>query len=194
MDLLDAITQRRTLYDFAADPIDDETLCRALDAGRYAQNHKLTNPWRFTIAGPAARRRIADRMIELKSASAAGPRREEMIAKATAKADGLARLPALVIVSQVRTPGDPFREREDYAAVAGAVHLIALALWEQGIGMQWGTGDVTRDPQTYVITGVDPDAEEIVGFLKIGRIPPGAERPAAAPQRKPLADVLRRVP
>jgi nitroreductase len=56
--------------------------------------------------------------------------------------------------------------------------------------MQWGTGAPTRLPQTYHLLGIDPNAEEIVGFLYFGY-------PAEIPdpvQRKPLAEVMRRMP
>ena len=44
-----AIENRRTIHEFRPDPIAEETLWRILDAARWAPNHRLTEPWRFTI-------------------------------------------------------------------------------------------------------------------------------------------------
>ena len=97
--------------------------------------------------------------------------------------------PTLVSVAQ-RLEGSPSQQREDYGAISCAIQNIQLAAWAEGVGMQWSSGKIILLPQTYDLLGIDPEREELVGLLFFGY---PANVPAA-PKRKPLAEVLRRLP
>ena len=163
MNLNDAILTRRTIKEFTSDPVPDDVLERALTAGLWAQNHKMTEPWRFVVLGPETQKALAGDDPKLLSR------------------------PRIVAVTTVLA-ADDFTRREDYAAVCCAIQNIQLAAWADGVGMQWSTGRVATRPATYPILGIDPANEEIAGLLFFGY--PSAV-PAARP-RKPLADVLRK--
>ena len=60
MELFAAILQRRTIKDFLPGAVPAEVLERTLTAGLWAQNHRLTEPWRFTILGPETHARLAE--------------------------------------------------------------------------------------------------------------------------------------
>ena len=178
MELSEAILTRRTIKDFRPDAVPADVLDRALTAGLWAQNHKLTEPWRFTILGPGTHRQLAAAF-----ADSQGPDgRAEAERKITGK-------PLVVAVSQ-RLAGDDNTRREDYAAVACAVQNIQLAAWAEGMGMQWSSGKIIRLESVYRLLGIDRQEEEIVGLLFFGypaRVP-------AAPRRKGLDEVTRRLP
>ena len=169
MELTDAIFQRRTIKDFKPDPVPPDALERALTAGLWAQNHRLTEPWRFTVLGPETRLKLAETMPDA---------RGKILSK-----------PCIVAVSQ-RLEGPPAQRREDYGAVACAVQNIQLAAWAEGIGMQWSSGKIITLPPTYELLGIDPAQEEIVGLLFFGY---PANVPAAQ-ARQPLAAVSRTLP
>ncbi len=178
MELSAALLGRRTIKDFKMDPVPTDSLDRALTAGLWAQNHKLTQPWRFTVLGPETHRRLAEAFAEAQPPSARADAQGKILSK-----------PLHVAVSQ-RLGGDEAQQREDYAAVACAIQNIQLAAWDEGLGMQWSSGKIIRLPAVYELLGIDSQAEEIVGLLFFGypaRVP-------AAPQRKPLAEVSRRLP
>ncbi len=177
MELSDAILARRTIKDFRPDPVPTDVLDRALTAGLWAQNHKLTEPWRFTILGPEAHRRLAAAFADSQGPEA----RAEAEKKITGK-------PLVVAVSQ-RLAADENTRREDYAAIACALQNIQLAAWAEGLGMQWSSGKVIRLESIYRLLGIDRQGEEIVGLLFFGypaRVP-------AAPRRKGLDEVTRRL-
>jgi nitroreductase len=178
MDLSAALLGRRTIKDFKPDPVPAELLERALTAGIWAQNHKMTQPWRFTVLGPATHGQLATAF----AAAQPGAGRAEAESKIRSK-------PLIVAVSQ-KLGGDPVQQREDYAAIACAIQNIQLAAWAEGLGMQWSSGKLIRLPTVYEVLGIDAQAEEIVGFLFFG-FP--ARIPEAAP-RKPLAEVTRHLP
>ena len=64
-----------------------------------------------------------------------------------------------------------------------------LALWEEGIGVKWSTGTITRDDRFYELVWVDPEVEQIIGLFWYGY-------PADVPQtvRKAAAEVLVELP
>lgn len=186
--LFDLLRSRRSVFDFLPDPVPDVLLERAIDAGRFAPNHKLTEPWRFTIIGPEAKQDIAAAWSEVKQrklpAEASEERRDQ--ARTAAREKWMSK-PAVVAVSQA-LDDDPARREEDYAAIACAIQNIQLAAWALGLGCQWSTTAATRDPEVMRRASI-PKSERVVGFLFLGY---AAAVPEA--QRKPLEEVLRRTP
>lgn len=165
MDLHEAILSRRTIKNFKPDAVPSELIHRALSAGLWAQNHRMTEPWRFTVLGPQAHQALANGDAKLLSK------------------------PSIVAVSY-RLSVDVFQRREDYAAVCCAIQNIQLAAWADGVGMQWSSGRVSQMPETYALLDINPTEEEIAGLLYFG-YPDGIPAP---PPRKPLAQVLRQLP
>ena len=178
MELSTAIAGRRTIKDFKPDPVSAELLDRTLAAGLWAQNHKLTEPWRFTILGPETHRWLAEAFAGSQPEAARADAERKILAK-----------PAVVAVSQ-RLAGDDTQRREDYGAVACAVQNIQLAAWAEGVGMQWSSGKIIRLEAVYNLLGIDRATEEIVGLLFFGY---PLRVPEAAP-RTPLSGVSRRLP
>ena len=165
MDISEAIFSRRTIKDFKPDRVPDEILERALTAGQWAQNHRMTEPWRFIVLGPETHRLLA------------------------ATEQKLMTKPRIIGVA-CRLNGDIRQQREDYAAVCCAIQNIQLVAWAEGVGMQWSTGRVVQLPQTSELLNVDTAHEELVGLLYFGY---PATTPAP-PARKPLAEVMQRLP
>ena len=183
MELFEAILGRRTIKDFTADAVPRAVLERALEAGIWAQNHRLTEPWRFTILGPETHRGLGEIYAHAQASKAEGETREKLRADAAGK---IASKPQIVATSCVLAADESQRE-EDHAAVACAIQNIQLAAWALGLGMQWSTGKVIRLAETYRLLGIDPEKERIVGLLYFGfpaKVPP-------APRRKALPEVSR---
>lgn len=164
MELFQAIHARRTIKDFTSESVPPELLMRALEAGLWAQNHRMTQPWRFALLGPQTRAALT-----------------QFFPKVPSK-------PAIVAVSCLKSDGGE-QEREDYAAVSCAIQNIQLAAWSLGLGMQWSSGRAATGPNNYSILDIDPDRETLVGLLLFGF----PERVPDAPARQPLDEVLRRL-
>lgn len=165
MELSQVIKERRTIKDFNGQPVPDELLDRALEAGLWAQNHRLTQPWRFTILGETTKARLAQDFPKIASK------------------------PVVVAVSCLHSDGGE-QEREDYAAVACAIQNIQLEAWNEGLGMQWSSGKMSTGSHLHELLEVDAEREFFVGLLFFG-FP--LEIPAAR-ARKPLAEVSKRLP
>jgi nitroreductase len=179
-----AIENRRTIHEFQPDPIAEQTLWRILDTARWAPNHRLTEPWRFTIIGMQSREAMADALA--RQISRDGDALENARVEARRK---VISSPILLAVT-CRMEGSAAQKAEDLAAVCAAVQNIQLAAWGQGIGSHWNTGRVTRLPETEALLGLSSRGEELVGFLYLGypaRIP-------EPPKRRPIDDFVRRLP
>jgi nitroreductase len=175
MDVRHVMQERRTVHRYRKEPLPEGAVDRALAVAVLAPNHKLTFPWRFTRVGENARERIADLAVELKRAG--GPLDEAQIAPIRGKVLDPAEL---IVVSLVRCE-DPVVAREDYASAACAIQNLSLSLWSEGVGSKWSSGKLTTHPRTYALCGIDPEREEIVGFVWAGipdKIPAVAARPS----------------
>jgi len=169
MELFDAIFNRRTIKDFKPDAVPGEVLKRALTAGTWAQNHRLTQPWRFILLGKETHNSLA--LI-------AGEAKQKILSK------------PLILAVTFRLSADQQQRTEDYAATCCAVQNIQLAAWGEGLGMQWSTGKLIRNPEVHALLKINTDEEEIAGLLYFGY---PASVPAPFP-RKPLSEVMRRLP
>src|SRR5687768_13179200 len=189
MHVHEAIRSRRSIFRFHPEPVPAELLERIIAFGVWAPNHHVTEPWRFTALGEETRQRLARRYGELQLRKAPPDATAEV--RAQVQAGGAAKFlskPTMVVVS-CRQEGDDERRREDFAATCCAVQNVQLAAWAEGVGMQWSTNPLIRDPLTYELLGIDPEQEQIIGFLYAGY---PAETPTQ--QRRPLHEVLKWTP
>jgi len=186
MDALEAITSRRSVFKFKLEPVPNDVIERIFSYGCWAQNHHLTEPWRFVVLGPEMKETLAKRYSEIQRAKAADGADDE--AKQALADAGYAKFqskPTIVAVSCLQN-GDETQNREDYAAACCAMQNIALAGWAEGVGMQWTTGPITLEDATYELLGMNKDSEYIIGFMYTGYPEEVKEG-----RRKALGEVLR---
>jgi nitroreductase len=151
---------RRSIDLFASDPVGVDTVLAAIEVARWAPNHRLTEPWRFYLLGPAAMRSVVELAVELDVAAKgerAGPVRRAR----------LEAIPGMLVLTSARS-GDALLERENYAACCCAAQNLMLYLWRRGIGVKWTTGGITRQQRFYELLGIDSDRESVVGFFWYG--------------------------
>lgn len=189
MHVHEAIKSRRSIFRFRPEPVPAELLERIIAFGVWAPNHHLTEPWRFTALGEETRQRLARRYgeLQLRKAPPDAPPQVRAQVQSGGEAKFLSK-PTMVVVSCVQQ-GDEERRREDFAATCCAVQNVQLAAWAEGIGMQWSTNPLIRDPLTYELLAINPEQEQIIGFLYAGY---AAETPTQ--QRRPLSEVLKWAP
>jgi nitroreductase len=176
MDLFEALRSRRSIGKLDGDVSDDE-IRMLVEAGLWAPNHTLTNPWLFTVVRGAARERLGSAWAELLRDVPLPPgvEREAFLSKEARKPT---RAPVLLVVS-CRTVDDPVRAVEDYAAASAATQNVLLAAHALGIGTVWRTGDMAFHPGIVEHLGLAP-TDRIVGFVYAGR--PAMSAPVAQPR------------
>ncbi len=186
MDVLEAIRTRRSIKQFTHRPVTREEIERLLEVAAQAPNHRMTQPWRFYVLGPEARRAYGEALGARKAKRVEDPE----VARAVAEkvAEGEAGLPAMIAVA-VTLDGNPEIREEDYAAAMMGVQNLLLAARAAGLGTHVRTGAVMDDPRARAAVGV-PEGERIVAMIQLGE-------PAATPEAKPrrsAADVTTWVP
>jgi len=171
MNVSDAIAQRRSIKKFQARPVTREEIEALLDAAVLAPNHKLTQPWRFYVLGPEARRRYGLALGERKARKLPDPVAADSMREKTAAE--YEAFPALIAVAMALNESPEVRE-EDYAACMQAIANIMLSAVDRGLGTHMRTGAVMEDPAARTAVGVR-EGERIVATVSVG-VP--AEMPA----------------
>jgi nitroreductase len=161
VELEEAIRTRRTHKVYGADAVDRRTLDELLELARWAPNHHLTNPWRFRVLGPEARRRLKE---------AAGP-------EGAAKLD---RAPTLIVASAA-VSGDPIQDEEDVLAAACAAYVVLLAAHGRGLAGYWRTPEVLRTRVGREAVGLGDD-ERFLALIHLGPRRQEREAPERAPE------------
>lgn len=179
--IADLIRNRRTIHNFRPDLPPEELILQAIELACWAPNHKLTEPWRFHILGPATVAEVVEINAQITLAKS-GPE------AADKKRQQWSSVPCWLLVT-CPLQSDEILQQEDYAACCCAIQNFSLALWSAGLGVKWTTGKVTRDPRFLNVVGVDSNERSIVGMLWIGY-------PSEIPkqQRKAINEVVVRLP
>jgi nitroreductase len=172
----DAIRERRSIKRFTDRTPTRDEITALLDAATLAPNHRLTQPWRFYVLGPQARRAYGEALGARKATkiedAAAG-------AAVRAKVSGdHAALPCMIVVTVVRA-ADPQTSEEDFGAVMMAVENLSIEAVALGLGTHIKTGAIMDDPAARAAAGV-PGDERIVAVVNVG-VP--AELPAPRVRR-----------
>ena len=186
MDVLTAIGARRSIKKFASRAVTREEVERLLGAAALAPNHRLTEPWRFYVLGPEARRAYG-RVLAVRKAR----RVEDRAAAAQVAAkveEEHAALPLMIAVA-MRVDENPEIQEEDFASVMMGVQNLALAAVEAGLGSHIKTGAVMQEAGARAAVGVADD-ERIVAIVNVGE---PAEVPVPKPRRA-AAEFTRWVP
>jgi nitroreductase len=186
MTATETIRSRRTTFKFKPGPVPKDVVEEILSYGIWAPNHHITEPWRFTVIGEETKLILADRYRQLKMDDTPEHVEAENLAKIGELAYQKFMSKPTIIAVSFTLEGDEQHQREDYAATCCAMQNVQLAAWELGVGMQWSTGKITMEKDTYKLLGIDPEKEYIIGFFYTGF--PDEIR---EPQRQPLGEFLR---
>lgn len=171
------LRERRSIDLFAPDPVPVDIMLAAIEVARWAPNHRLTEPWRFYLIGPATLGPVVELAVELevaKKGERAGPIRRAR----------LEAIPGMFVLTSARSD-DMLLERENYAACSCAAQNLMLYLWRQGIGVKWTTGAITRHARFYELLGVDANKESIVGLFWYG-----VPKVIPTQKRKPVEEIV----
>ncbi len=160
------IKSRRTVREFAPDPIDDSTLRQLIEAAVWAPNHRMTEPWRFYVLkkGGEGRRKVSDLVHAWTLENT--PNANQRQASADSARDELLESPGLVYAYALTGNSDEIAE-ENYAAVACAGQNLMLAAHARGLGVGWSTGKPCKPADLAAALGVN-EPSRVAGCLYIG--------------------------
>src|SRR5690606_34208625 len=174
MTVQDAIRLRRSIKEFTPRPVAREEIEALLELAALAPNHRLTDPLRFHVLGPAARRRYGEILGSRKAKKIDDPAAAQAVIDKVAAAEEA--IPALIAVSMVLSDNAEVRE-EDYATAMMAVQNLMLGAVAMGLGSHLRSGAVMDDVRTHALVGIG-EGERIVALVQVGE-------PASVPEAKP---------
>lgn len=174
MNVLQAIAARRSISQFTDGPVSADHLRQLIDAAIQAPNHRMTQPVRFRVLGPATRHAYGAVLGARKAKKLEDPVAAQAVIDKASAAE--AAVPAVIAVS-VRVDENPEIREEDYATAFMGVQNLMLAAVSLGLGTRLRTGAVMDDPRAREALGV-PEGERVVVMVQVGH-------PAATPYPKP---------
>jgi len=177
LSVLDALHGRRSIKRFSERPVTREEIEKLFDAASQAPNHRMTQPWRFYVLGPAARRAFGAVLGQRKARRVEDPKAAAAVVTKVTEAHQA--LPAMLVVAVTLDENPEIRE-EDYASAMMAVQSICLAALAMGLGTHIKSGAVMDDPGARAAFGV-AEGERVVAMLELGE-------PAELPDPKPRRD------
>jgi nitroreductase len=181
MDVKEAIRARRTVKRYAARPIHPSTLEALLELAVWAPNHRMTEPWRFRVLGPEAKRIYGETLGRMRARKLEDAEVSESVRLRTIKA-ALAT-PATLAFLQRLDP-DPGIREEDYAAIYMGIQNLLLGATAEGFVAQVKTGPVLEDPTFRAALGAS-NGERVVALVHLGEPlePPSPRSRKAAVER-----------
>lgn len=183
----EAVTQRRTVRAFTADPVDPGAVRRAVAAAVTAPAPHHTTPWRFVLLESAAAR--LELLDAMRDARVEDLRRdgksEESIAKRVRRGDVLRQAPYLVVPCMVTDGAHDYgharrdaAEREMFVVAMGAgVQNFLVALAGERLGSAWVSSTMFCRDVVRKVLGL-PQGWDPMGAVAVGHA-------AAAPAQRP---------
>ena len=163
----------------------DRVVEQLLDCAVRAPNHKLTEPWRFSVLTGAARDRFAEIRAKHRLKRFSDPSTPEALAAADKVRRETIETPVYIMaMSAVST--DEITREEDYAATMMAIANLIIAAESLGLGTYLKSGGLMQDAELIQLAGV-PEKYRVVGLISLGY--PAEQDPPR--RRKPAAELTR---
>lgn len=176
----EAIHRRRSAWVYQDRPVPRDVMERVLEAAVWAQNHHLTEPWRFIVVerDSATCRAIAELAAAHAIKASGNPARAALGKKKFSEA------PVVVWVYCLRGVNE-HDTLENYAAVSAAIQNLALAGVAEGLGLGWDNGGLAHAAGIKEALGAEP------GWIQVGALLIGYPLKAATSQRTPASAFTR---
>jgi len=160
--------------------IEDEIIWQLLENASWAPNHKLTEPWHFTVFTGEGLKKFAAFQAARYQQTAGEKFRQDKYKKLL---ENPLKASHIIAITLRRSTVTDIPEMEEIAAVSCAVENIYLSVTAYGLGGYWSTGGPTYDPAARQFFGLE-DGDKLMGFFYLGHV----RVPSVAGSRKPVKE------
>lgn len=161
--LLEFIKTRRSIFpvSYINKAIEKEVLLEILQCAHQAPNHKLTQPWRFTVFTGNSLVKLADELV--KQYTLTTPPETFLQKKSDSMRDKVMQSGAVMAICLHESGKIP--KWEEIAAVGAAVQNMSLAASALGIGSYWSSPAVIRELNSFLNL---TNEENCIGLFYMG--------------------------
>jgi len=181
MNVFDAVRARRSVKSFTDRPLPEGAVESLLELVVLAPNHRMTEPWRFIVLGPEARRTYGGLKGESRARRVDDPEAAQAVLRKTV--EKMSALPSMVAFVQV-LDDDPEIREEDFATIYMGMQNFLLGAVAMGLGTHVKTGAILDEPATREALEVE-EGERILALVQLGE-------PAEVPNEKPRTTATER--
>jgi nitroreductase len=176
--VLEALRGRRSRSSVGEASPTHDALVPLVEAASRLADHGGLRPWRVIEIRGTARERLAAAMDEAAGDPGSGKHRKKTH-----------RASLLVAVVACVAPSRKVPAWEQEAVAAGVAHALTLLLEEQGWGVFWRTGSLTRSDAVRRMHELR-DGEELLGWLYVGDVTPDDKGPRSTVDGERMITVL----
>lgn len=180
MNISEAIRTRRSVGKVTQEEVPVKHIEQILEAGTWAPNHRMTEPWRFFVLRGEGRQMLGEALADVARANAADPESPEAAAAAESARTKPMRAPVVIAVAVSPKEHAKVIELEEYGAVFAAIQNMLLEAHGLGLGAIWRTGEPTYHPKMNEHFGLGTN-DKMLGFIYLG-VP--VEQPQQNAKRK----------
>lgn len=161
--LIEHLKTRRSVYpvNYIPKAISKEVLVELLECADQAPNHKMTEPWRFSIFRDQGLAKLANQLTKIYKDST--PENVFLQKKSDAIREKVLRSGAVVAICLHESGKVP--RWEEVAAVASAVQNLSLAAAAYGIGSYWSTPQLIQELRPFLDLA---ENESCIGLFYMG--------------------------
>lgn len=158
---------------------------RILLAGAAAPDHGELRPWRFVLLRGRGMDEFGEVLARAYVERCRAGGVEPVAAKLEKERTKLRRAPLVVVVCAVNAHDAKIPWDDQLGAGYAAAQNMLLAATALGYGSMWRTGEPAWDDNVKRALALEPD-DAIVGFLYLGTVPEGGEKPVKEPNLEGL--------
>lgn len=184
MEILDAIKTRRSIGKVKDQMVPKELIEKIIEAGTWAPNRYLTEPWRFFVISGEGRSALSKVMKKIAINSGVDTENEEGKKKLEKEINKPFRAPVIIAVAADVTENGKVLRIEELGAVAAAIENMLLAAHGLGLAGYWKTGKACYDPLMKKFFGLN-EKDELLAFIYLGY----ADMEKKAPHKRLISEL-----
>jgi nitroreductase len=161
MDACEAIRTRRSIGLHQKETPPREEIEQLIDSARWAPNHRMTEPWRFTVFTGNERETLGK--AQAAALAVSGVEDENLLRKAAGKT---MRAPVVIIVHAL-AGNDDIETLENRYATAAAVQNLLIEAHALGLGAIWRTGPTIYSDDVAKLVGAGEN-DAVVAAVYVG--------------------------
>jgi nitroreductase len=186
MNVLEAIQSRRSIANMKDQPVPRELIEQVMEAGTWAPNRYLTEPWRFFVIQGNGRNELSKVMENIVFQSGIDLESEEGKRKLEKERKKPFRAPVIITVAAEVTENGKALRMEELGAVYAAIQNMLLAAHGLGLATYWKTGKACYSPLMKEFFNLK-EKDEILAFIYLGY----ADSEKNPPHKRPLQELIK---